>query len=184
MLLNALSSSLIIIDEQEKLMPVISNAEQVKSNTIKLIKAAEQLAIPMVITEQYSPGLGVTISEVSDATHGSSQIIDKTSFSAMKDETYKDYILKLSKLSRTSFVLTGAEAHICVMQTALDMVEAGHDVFIVKDAIGSRDTLSVDAALSRMETANIHIVTTEMVIFEWIERYDCKAFKALRDLID
>ncbi len=183
MILNALSSSLILIDEQEKLMPAISNREQVIDNSIRLIKAADHLSVPIVITEQYSPGLGLTVSEVSDATHGSAQIIDKTSFSAMKDETFKDYISELSKLCRQSFILVGCEAHVCVLQTALEIKAAGHEVFIVTDSVGSRDPKSVETAFARMSAAGIHLVTTEMVLFEWIERYDCKAFKALRELI-
>jgi len=183
MILNALSSSLILIDEQEKLMPAISNREQVIDNSIRLIKAADHLSVPIVITEQYSPGLGLTVSEVSDATRGTAQIIDKTSFSAMKDEIFKDYISELSKLCRQSFVLAGCEAHVCVLQTALEIKAAGHEVFIVTDCVGSRDPKSLEIALTRMNSAGIHLVTTEMVLFEWIERYDCKAFKALRELI-
>lgn len=183
MLLEPLTSSLILIDEQEKLMPVIYNQEQVIKNSITLIKAADHLSVPIVITEQYSSGLGLTVNEISDAAQGAAQIIDKTSFSAMKDGTFKDYISELANLGRTSFVIAGCEAHICVLQTAIDLKDAGFDVFFVTDAVGSRTEPSVQVARERLTAHGVKLVTTEMVLFEWIERYDSKAFKELRELI-
>ena len=183
MLLEPLTSSLILIDVQEKLLPALFNTEQVIKNSITLIKAADHLSVPIVLTEQYSQGLGFTISEIADATQGKAQIIDKTSFSAMKDVTFKNHITELQNLGRTSFIIAGCEAHICVLQTAIDLKDEGFDVFFVTDAVGSREEASSEMARERLSAHGIHLVTTEMVLFEWIERYDSKAFKELRELI-
>lgn len=183
MLIDHLTSSLLLIDVQEKLMPALFNKDDVLANCQKLALGARTLSVPISITEQYPEGLGYTVDLISNETAGEAQIFTKTCFSALKDEALKIHLRDHNFPDRSSIVIAGAEAHVCVLQTALDLVANGFFVFVVADAISSRTENSHLMALERMRSNGVEIVTTEMVLFEWIERSDSKAFKELRDLI-
>jgi len=182
MLLNHKHSSLIIIDVQEKLMPAVKNHKKVISNCAALVTGANRFDIPMVITEQYPQGLGGTVAAVRDPAQGAAKIIDKNSFSAVKHDPFKTHISETTSKKSAQLVLVGSEAHICVLQTALDLRAEGYQVFVVADAIGSRRRSSLKIALERFKMNDIQLVSTEMVLFEWIETADSAAFKDLRPL--
>ncbi len=165
----------LIIDVQEKLVAMLDD-ESVKIDSIKLAKTASILNIPTVITEQYPKGLGATIQEIKDVLPNA-EYIEKTSFSAFKEDDVK----KL--LSQKQIVLFGIETHICVLQTAMDLLNEGYEVFLVQNACGSRTNDNKQAALRRLIHAGVQIVTTEMVIFELLESSKHPNFKEVQSLI-
>ena len=168
-------ATMLIIDVQEKLVAML-NDERVKIDAIKLAKAASILNIPTIITEQYPKGLGSTIQEIKDSLPNA-EYIEKTSFSAFKEDDVK----KL--LSQRQVIIFGIETHICVLQTALDLINEGYEVFVVQNACGSRNEENKDAALRRLIHAGAQIVTTEMVLFELLEGSKHPNFKEVQALI-
>ena len=165
----------LIIDVQEKLVAMINN-ENVKKDAIKLAKTASILNIPTIITEQYPKGLGETIPEIKEVLTDS-EYVEKTSFSAFKEDEVK----KL--LSQKQVIIFGIETHICVLQTAMDLLNEGYEVFLVQNACGSRTEENKEAALRRLIHAGVQIVTTEMVIFELLESSKHPNFKEIQSLI-
>lgn len=182
MLLNHTDSSLIIIDVQEKLMPAVKHHKKIIANCAALVTGAKRFDVPLVITEQYPKGLGRTVPAVGDLAQGAVKIIEKNSFSGVKHTPFKTYISETTTKDSAQLVLAGSEAHICVLQTALDLRAEGYQVFVVADAIGSRRSSSLKIALERLKMNDIQLVSTEMVLFEWIETADSAAFKDLRPL--
>jgi len=165
-------SQLLIIDFQVKLMPAIDGAEAALLNADRLIEAANIFRLPVLFTEQNPKGLGPTVSELSSRPI---EVLAKMSFDACRAE---GFMTRLS--SRRDVVVAGCEAHVCVLQTVLGLIEAGRRVFVVEDAIGARHPASKQAALARMARHGAEIVTTEMVIFEWLET---AAHPRLKDVI-
>lgn len=173
--INNQDSLLLIIDVQEKLVNMLQSSE-VKDNAVKIAKAGGILGIPTVITEQYPKGLGATIQEIKDALPNA-EYVEKTTFSAFKEEELK----KL--LSQKQVILFGIETHICVLQTAMDLLNEGYEVFVVQNACGSRDEANKNAALRRLIHAGAQIVTTEMILFELLEGSKHPNFKEVQALI-
>ena len=165
----------LIIDVQEKLVAML-NDENIKKDSIKLAKTASILNIPTVISEQYPKGLGSTILEIKDAIQNA-EYVEKTTFSAFKEDEVK----KL--LSHKQVIIFGIETHICVLQTAMDLLNEGYEVFLVQNACGSRTDDNKQAALRRLIHAGVQIVTTEMVIFELLESSKHPNFKEIQALI-
>ena len=168
-------STLLVIDIQEKLVNMLEN-EEVKNNAIKIAKACGILELPTVITEQYPKGLGNTIEEIKSAIQNA-EYVEKTTFSAYKEEE----VQKL--LSQKQVIILGIETHICVLQTAIDLLNAGYEVFVVQDACGSRSEENKQAALRRLIHAGAQIITTEMVLFELLESSKHPRFKEVQALI-
>ncbi len=155
--IEAARSALLVIDLQARLMPAIEGGPAVLAATRRLLRAAALLDVSVAITEQNPAGLGPTVPGLEGPAP-----IAKTSFDACRDGG-------LARLpDRPCMVLAGAEAHVCVLQTALGLLEAGRQVFVVADAVGSRTTLSHTTALRRLERHGAEIVTSEMVLFEWL----------------
>jgi nicotinamidase-related amidase len=179
MLLTAEQTLLITIDIQERLLPAIHEGARVQRNAGILLQAAHILQIPALLTEQYPKGLGQTVPQIRAAA-GDSPVLEKMHFSAWGDDAIRAHI---ETLSRPAVVVTGVEAHVCVLQTALDMVAAGIRVTVVTDAISSRHPDSAMVARDRMAAAGITLATTEMCIFEWLGTAAHPAFKALSGLI-
>ena len=173
--INNQESLLLIIDVQEKLVNMLEGND-VKDNAIKIAKACGILEIPTVITEQYPKGLGSTIEEIKEALPNA-EYVEKTTFSALKEEEVKKF------LSQKQVIIFGIEAHICVLQTAMDLLTEGYEVFVVQNACGSRDEANKQAALRRLIQAGAQIVTTEMVLFELLEGSKHPNFKEVQALI-
>jgi nicotinamidase-related amidase len=154
-------TTLLVIDFQQRLMPAIDGASGVLANAGRLIEAAKKLGVPAVVTEQYPRGLGPTVPEL--AVDGMPKLA-KMDF----DATRADGFFELLPKDRPDIVVAGCEAHVCVLQTVLGLIDGGHAVQVVRDAIGSRRAESKEAAVERMRGHGAGIVTTEMALFEWL----------------
>lgn len=179
MLIQSKKSLLLVIDVQERLAPAIFDAPRLTANVMRLLKAAKLLEVPVLATEQYPRGLGKTLDEVSGLVPEGA-MIEKIHFSAMSEPGFAE---RLKASGREQIVVVGMEAHICVLQTALELRQAGYEVFAVDDAMGSRDRAHTDLAVARMRPSGIEVVATEMVVFEWAHRADRDCFKQLSALI-
>lgn len=179
MLIRANDSALVVIDMQERLVPAMQAPARTIRNTRLLLNAAAKTGVPVLLTEQYPQGLGRTIPEIRQAA-GDSLILPKMHFSCMEDPAFSE---AFRGLGRRQAILTGMEAHICVVQTAASLVEDGFEVFVVSDATASRTIESEQACLARLSAAGLSIVTTEMVIFEWLGQAGTQAFKEMLPLI-
>lgn len=182
MLIRAADSALLVIDMQERLVPAMQAPARCLRNARNLISAAGELDVPVLLTEQYPKGLGRTVPEIAKvaAAHKSAQIVEKTHFSCMAEP---NFAAAFRDLGRNQAVITGMEAHICVMQTAATLMEEGFEVFVVTDATASRTLESEKACLDRLQASGAGIVTTEMVIFEWLGQAGTPSFKALLPMI-
>jgi nicotinamidase-related amidase len=169
------ASTLLLIDFQAKLMPAIDEAGAVIANARRLIEAASMVGAPMLFTEQYAKGLGPTVAELAPPAD---LIAHKVTFDACRAP---DFLPRLPE--GRALVVGGCEAHICVLQTALGLIEAGRRVFVVRDAIGSRRAESKETAIRRMERHGVEIVTTEMVVFEWLQTAAHPRFREAAALI-
>lgn len=179
MLIRSADSVLVIIDMQERLVPAMQAPATTIRNAKLLIQAARTCKVPTILTEQYPKGLGPTVAEIKEVA-GDAAVIEKLHFSCMEDEGFENCF---SALNRKQAVLAGMEAHICVVQTAASLVEQGFEVFVVSDATASRTIESEQACLRRLSASEVNIVTTEMVIFEWLGKAGTPAFKSLLPLI-
>lgn len=173
--LDASASTLLIIDFQLKLMPAIDDAPASIANAQRLIEAAKILGVPRLYTEQNAKGLGPT---VQDLAAEPALIVHKMSFGACREP---EFLPRLPEAH--AIVVTGWEAHICVLQTVLGLIEAGRQVFVVGDAVGSRRPESKETALRRMECHGADVVTTEMVVFEWLKSAKHPRFRDVAALI-
>lgn len=172
MLMNATLSALLVIDIQQRLMPAIDGAELVIERAEWLCRLAELLQVPVVVSEQYPKGLGATLESLQNLT-SSAHYVEKLCFSAAAEHVLDKTVLA----ERTQVVICGAETHVCVLQTAMELQQAGKQVFVVEEAVGSRTMQNKQLALARMERAGIVIVSAEMVAFEWLRRAGTDAFR-------
>lgn len=179
MLIRADTSCLLVVDIQARLAPVMAEPEKTVANTALLLKAASRLDVPLLVSEQYPEGIGHTVPELTPLFPPDS-VVEKMHFSCLGEDVYRR---RLEGLGRPQAVVAGIEAHVCVLQTTEDLLSAGLDVFVVADATSSRNRRNHDAALERLRAAGARIVTTEMVVFEWLGRAGTAAFKDMIPLI-
>jgi nicotinamidase-related amidase len=176
-LLSAERSVIVIVDIQERLAPAIDGLDRVVSSVVKLILGAQRLRIPIIVTEQYPEGLGATLTAVRSSI-GTATTISKMSFDATAEPELR---AALDRHGRPDIVVCGTESHVCVLQTAFGLASMeGCRPIIVEDACGSRRESDRRRAMMRMDRAGIDIVTTEMVLFEWMRRAGTDIF---RDII-
>jgi nicotinamidase-related amidase len=179
---DATCSVLVVIDLQQRLgdaMPgkVLSRVIQ---NTVLLLRSAELLAVPVLHTEQYPQGLGPTEATVKAALPTTCQSFSKRAFSCCG---HPDFIAAAAALGRRQMILVGMEAHICVLQTALDLYAVGYDVLVVEDAVCSRRLENYQNALDRLRNVPLPIVSAESVVFEWMQGADHPQFKTIQGLL-
>jgi len=179
MLIKAAESCFVVIDMQQRLVPAMQSPARTINNTRLLITTATRMDIPVMLTEQYPQGLGSTVEEISNVAKGL-PVFEKIHFSCMEDASFAD---ALRALGRQQVVIAGMEAHICVVQTAAQLIDEGYDVFVVTDATSSRTLESEKACLDRLQASGVGVVTTEMVVFEWLGKAGTPAFKELLPLI-
>ena len=172
-LARAGDSTLVVIDIQERLAAVMPARASVVRATGILLEVAARLNIPVLVTEQYPKGLGSTVAEVAAKLPEGSMRVEKTCFSACAT----------LPLTRPQVVLTGMEAHVCVLQTALELAAAGREVFVVGDAVSSRTEANYSNALARLQTAGIVVTNTESLVFEWLRDAAHEHFQAVLKLI-
>ncbi|WP_206456426.1 hydrolase [Aurantimonas marina] len=175
MLIRAKDSALVVIDMQERLVPAMLAPARTLKNAALLIEAAREVGVPVLLTEQYPAGLGHTMAEVASVAAGC-PIFEKVHFSCMEDSAFS---AALTALGRQQIILAGMEAHICVVQTAASLLEAGYQVFVASDATASRSAESEHACLQRLGAAGVGIVTSEMVVFEWLGKAGTPSFKKM-----
>jgi nicotinamidase-related amidase len=155
-------TALIVIDMQSKLYPFIHEYEQLTKNCTRLIEGLKVLGVPIVVTQQYTAGLGETIEPVKAAI-GEYTHIEKMCFSCYGDN---NFISELKKLGRKNILLAGIESHVCVLQTALDLIENGYQPVLVEDCVSSREPNNKRIAVERMRDAGAIITTYESILFE------------------
>jgi nicotinamidase-related amidase len=167
---------LVVIDAQEKLMPVIHDKETVTENILRLVKFAEIIGLPIVLTEQQK--LGPTLPEIKDAL-SDYQPVEKISFDCFGEESFRK---RMIKIDRSTLLLCGIESHICVCQTALAGSDA-HKVQVVSDAVGSRAQHNWVIALERMRAKGVVLTSTEMLIYELLGKAGTEEFRATLPLV-
>ena len=155
------TSTLLIVDFQSRLMPAVPGGAALVANARRLIDAAEMFGVTVLFTEQNAGGLGPTLPEL--AAEPNVRIAHKMSFDACRTAGFLDRLG-----DRPGLVVAGCETHVCVLQTVLGLIDAGRRVYLVRDAVGSRRAESKETALQRMAHHGAEIVTTEMVVFEWL----------------
>lgn len=163
MLIHAEQSSLLVIDVQEKLVPALHEASRAVAAMRWLIQAARLNNVPVVFTEQYPRGLGPTLPCLTEAAP-EAPVFSKTTFSCVAGACLPEE----PTLRRPQIVICGIEAHVCVLQTALDLHTGGRSVFVVADAISGRGAQNSVLALQRLQAAGVQVVSREMVLFEWM----------------
>lgn len=176
-ILKSSNSVLVVIDVQERLMDAMESTmrAEVEENIERLALGAKLLEIPILVTEQYPRGLGSTTPRVA-AAFGEQTVMEKTDFSCGRVPEFRD---ALGTQGRVHVVLTGAESHICVYQTALDLQGFGYTVHIVTDAVASRKESHRARALNQMSRLGMFTMPTETVLFQWLEKAGSEAFKQI-----
>ena len=180
MLLEASKSSLLIVDVQTRLLPAMAEPERIVSRCQILLKAAEALEIPVTISEQYPKGLGHTVPELLSP---SAKVCEKLSFSCWRDAEMRKHLIELHEHDRPLIIVAGIEAHVCVLQSCIDLYNAGFGVFAVADAMGSREVESAALAFERLRSMGIQVINTEMAVFELMEKAGTPMFKTLSAFI-
>ncbi len=175
-------SVLLAVDIQERLAAAMPPAEREKviRNAGIPLEVAGLLKVPRCFTEQYPKGLGPTEPEVQSRLGEFATRFEKTSFSCCGAEGFQTM---LGNLARKQVVLAGMEAHVCVLQTALDLKSAAYDVFVVEDAVCSRNPASRDNAMQRLRAAGVTVASTESVVFEWLRDASHEHFRVIAKLV-
>ncbi len=169
---------LLVIDIQDRLVPAMKYGEQVIRNTNTIISVAKNLGVPIIVTEQYPKGLGKTVSEVSNNLD-ESLICEKFTFSGCTSEVTS----ALKGLGRKKIISTGMETHVCVFQTARDLLADGYQVFVVGDAVCSRSKENYLNGLSLMSSMGAVVTNKETVLFDLIKEAGTPLFKEMSKLI-
>jgi nicotinamidase-related amidase len=177
-LLSRTESRLLIVDVQEKLVPKIFDLERMLANCRSLIQGAKILGVPVFATEQYPKGLGNTVSQLAELLESPAQ---KLRFSCAEVLDWGTGAEQAD--NRFQIVVAGIEAHVCVLQTVLDLLGNGFQVYVAADAVSSRTEFDRKIALDRMAAGGATIVTTESVLFEWCEVSGTPEFKQISQLI-
>ena len=179
MLICRQESLLLVVDVQEKLAPAIFEADIAVANNVRLLTGARLLSVPSFVSEQYVRGLGPSLAEIRNAAVDA-HFFEKMHFGCVGEPGVLE---KLCATGRRQIILTGMESHVCVLQTGLGLLEAGFEVFLVADASSSRTAANRTAAFERLRACGAHVVTTEMVLFEWLNRAGTEEFRAMLPLI-
>ena len=172
------NSALVLIDVQEKLMPAMANQAKLTARIQLMIKGCGLLNIPIVVTEQYPKGLGTTVPDIELLLSNANVVgrAEKTMFSVRAGA---EAFSGLAGQGITNLVIVGIETHVCVAQSALDLLANGFEVYVCTDAVGSRNSNDHETALRRMENSGVIPTTVEAVLFEWCENANHESFKTI-----
>lgn len=173
-------SVLVVVDVQERLLPVIHDADATARNIERLIRGAQILGIPVIVTEQYTKGLGITVEPLRNALGEGYRPIEKECFSAYGCAPFK---AQLTALERRQILLAGVETHVCVYQTAGDLIGAGYGVHLIADAVSSRTSENRELAIRRLASDGVKLSSTEMALFELTRVSGTDEFRAISRLI-
>jgi nicotinamidase-related amidase len=182
MLARAADSVLVIVDLQERLAAAMVPAARtgVIRNVRILLEAATRLGIPVLVTEQYPKGLGPTVAKVVEMLPGATPRFEKTCFSCASTEPFATM---LAASGRTQVILAGMEAHVCVLQSALELRAVRQGVFVAEDACCSRNQEHHANAMHRLRAAGVVVTNTESVVFEWLRDARHEHFKGISALL-
>lgn len=169
-------AALVVIDVQEAFEKAVAAFEQVARAVSTLARGAGELGLPVIVTEQYPKGLGPTVAAVADSLPKDAKRLEKVRFSASDADGF-------DLGGRDQAIVCGIEAHVCVVQTVLDLLDAGADVHVVADAVGSRSDGDAALALRRAERAGATLTSVEAVLFELLGGSDSPEFKAVQELV-
>jgi nicotinamidase-related amidase len=178
-LLERGETGLLVIDVQQPLLDLMWNQQGLVANVRRLAQGAQILGLPVLVAEQNPERLGATAECVADVLQGLPRLA-KMAFSCCREEHVME---ALRAAARPTWLLCGMEAHVCVSQTALDLLAQAHKVHVASDAVGSRVQANWEAGLERARGAGAIITTTEMALFELLERADVEQFKAVHRLV-
>lgn len=170
---------LLIIDVQEKLFPLVDHPCEVLEKGLKLIQGCQLLQVPILISEQYPKGLGPTIGAIRDLAK-EAKVYSKTSFSCGNDPEMQKEIQENSK---SQWILMGIEAHVCVLQTARSLLNAGKEVIVANDAISSRSIYDFSTAIADLRDMKARISSTETILFDLLRDSQHPEFKSFSQLI-
>ncbi|WP_395023397.1 hydrolase [Dongia sp.] len=177
MLLDRAKSLLLLVDMQERLVPAMVDAADVRARCGVLLRGAYELSVPILASEQYPKGLGPTLPGLTEFI---TQRLEKMEFSAYANPAIRD---ALKRAGQPQLILAGVEAHVCVLQTGLDLIDAGYQVFVVADCVSSRRAESREVALHRVARAGATLITAEMALFEWLRSAEAAEFRSISKLI-
>lgn len=175
MLINVQQAALLVVDVQEKLTPLIEHSSNLVANCRWLMEFAKAVEIPILVSEHYAKGLGSTVAPLRELVDADS-IIEKVHFSCAAEP---DCMTRINALQRQQLILIGIETHVCILQTAILLKAQGKDVFVVADAVGSRKENDHLLGLQRMRSADVQIVSKEMVFFECLVKAGTDQFRQL-----
>lgn len=176
MLISRGDTVFVVVDVQERLVPPMADAGDVLSRLSLIGQAADLLNIPTTVTEHCADRIGKTHAALAAWLPAATHIVGKTHFAATAED---GLVSHLTQVGRSTIVLGGMEAHVCVLQTAIGLRSLGYRVVLMTDGVTSRRLSDKDVALSRMAAAGIEMATTEMVIFEWLSHAEDPAFRTL-----
>ena len=169
----------VVVDIQERLLPHIFQWEQTLQNCLKLIEGLQVLSVPIVVTQQYTKGLGPTDPSIVNRISGFSHI-EKNTFSSCGEPAFME---KLSSLGKKNIILCGIETHVCVLQTCLDLIESGYIPVVVEDCVSSRKLNDKEIAIERMRQEGARITTLESLLFELTRCAGTDTFKNISRLV-
>ena len=173
------NAAMLMIDVQEKLLPVITGNDEIVMNIVKLMKAAKVLEIPVIYTEQYPKGIGSTVSPLLEALPDKAARFEKNTFSCCDELGFNE---KLRGLNPSLIIVFGIESHICVLATIMDILPQGIKVVIAADACGSRNPLHHDLAMEEARACGASILPTESIVYHMLLRSGTQEFKTLLSL--
>jgi nicotinamidase-related amidase len=170
---------LIIIDVQEKLFRVMHEGEKLLENLQKLVKGMGILGIPMIVTEQNPAGLGTTLPELTNLLTNVKPI-PKMSFSCLGEKQFSDELIRIKS---KNVILTGIESHVCVYQTAVDLLQNAYTVYVAANCVSSRAKSNIDISLQEMSRNGVRLTTVEMVLFELLKTAENSKFKEISRIV-
>ena len=178
-MLSRESAALIVIDIQGNLFEAMQGKEKLLANTMKVIKGGKIFNLPIIVTEQIPEKLGQTLPILSQELAGSATV-SKESFSCWGNSQFKE---KIGTFGRREIIILGIECHVCVYQTAIDLIKHGFDVHVVTDAVSSRTRENSDIGIEAMKNSGAHLTSTEMLLFELLGSANDAKFKEIYKLV-
>lgn len=170
---------LLIIDIQEKLVAALKD-KSIVTKAVKLVKAADILGIPVILSEQYPKGLGSTVNEISSVLPFNTKKYEKVAFSLLKEN---NFIEDLKLYNKKQIIVCGIEAHICVYQTAIELMNAEFEITVAKDVCASRNEYEFNIGMDLIKAAGAHISCLEIILFELLKTANHSKFKEIQSLI-
>ncbi len=178
-MLNPMEAALLLVDFQSRLADIVDRKDLVVPNVMRLVKGSQALEIPILATVQAPEKLGAALPELTDALGGAA-FVPKAAFSAMREP---EFLVAMQQSGRSQFILAGIEAHVCVLQTGLDLLDLGYKVNVISDGVFSRTAENHDLALQRLHDAGATVSSVEMVLFDLIRTSTHPAFRTISKLV-